>query len=151
MQCSAVSTTEEGPMTSNHSRPIAIAAALAGALISSNAAWADDSRAPGTDALCATCGVVVRVQRHNPDPAAAAMRIVDHSSATGEMMTILPTQLEQGSGVPAAFGADADGRFEVHVQFDDGRREIRLVSEPDAYRLGQPVPQSARYLAAHRQ
>lgn len=138
-------------MTSNHGRRIAIAATLVGALISSNAARADENRTLGTDATCSPYGVVVRVQRHNPDPAAAAMRIVDHSSATGEMMTILPTQLEQGSGVPAAFGADADGRFEVHVQFEDGRREIRLVSEPDAYRLGQPVPQSARYLAAQGQ
>ncbi len=137
-------------MTSNHSRRIAIAAALAGALISSNAAWADQSRTPETDTTCSPCGLVVRVQRHNPDAAAAAIRVIDRSSATGEMMTILPTQLEQDGGIPAGQAVVTAERFEVHVQFNDGRREIRLVADANAYRLGQPVPQSTRYLASNR-
>lgn len=86
----------------------------------------------------AASGQVVRVQRHNPaDPSSAALMLVDS-------IAILPTDLHPVARTRSAPQRPAPDRaFEVHIQFADGQRQIRVVGADHGYSVGDWVSPTA--------
>ncbi|MCB1635547.1 MAG: hypothetical protein KDI51_13210 [Xanthomonadales bacterium] len=117
-------------------------ALIIGGLGGASLALAGGSDQPG-DLMgphCEPCGYVARVQQHNlADPSAGPVRLMYMPDATEPLRHVL-TGLDPLSGLHLAdVGRSQTPPFEVHVQYPDGRREIRLVDHPSRYPVGMPI------------